>query len=64
MPHVVSGVTSLVSAQNLNINQMLNQSRGAFAYTALDLDETPDGALLSQIGALETVYRVRLLTPQ
>ena len=64
VPHVVSGVTSLVSAQNLNINQMLNQSRGVFAYTALDLDETPDGALLSQIGALETVYRVRLLTPQ
>lgn len=63
VPNVVSSITSLISACNINIENMLNKSRGKFAYTCLDLDQTPDAQLIKKIEDLETVYRVRVLIP-
>ncbi len=63
VPNVVSSITSLISACNINIENMLNKSRGKFAYTCLDLDQTPDAQLIKKIEVLETVYRVRVLIP-
>ena len=63
VPNVVNAITGRLSAQNININNMLNKSRGQFACTLLDLDEQPGEAILTEIDALETVYRVRLLMP-
>ncbi|MBE5790587.1 MAG: 3-phosphoglycerate dehydrogenase [Clostridiales bacterium] len=63
VPNVVSSVTSLISACNINIENMLNKSRGKYAYTCLDLDQTPDDELIRKIEALDTVYRVRVLKP-
>lgn len=61
VPNVVSSVTSRVSARNININNMVNRSRGAHAITVLDLDGIPTQALINEISSLETVYRVRTL---
>ena len=63
VPNVVSSITSLISACNINIENMLNKSRGKYAYTCLDLDQAPDQDLIQKIEALETVYRVRVLMP-
>ena len=63
VPNVVSSITSLISACNINIENMLNKSRGKYAYTCLDLDTMPDDQLLEKVMALETVYRVRALKP-
>lgn len=63
VPNVVSSITSLISACNINIENMLNKSRGKFAYTCLDLDQAPDAQLIKKIEDLETVYRVRVLIP-
>lgn len=63
VPNVVSSITSLISACNINIENMLNKSRGKFAYTCLDLDQTPDAQLIKKIEVLETVYRVRVVIP-
>ena len=63
VPNVVSSITSLISARNINIGNMLNKSRGPHAVTFLDLDSLPDEDITKAIGALSTVYRVRVLTP-
>ena len=61
VPNVVSSVTSRVSARNINISNMLNKSKGIHAVTILDIDGEPTEALINEISALETVYKVRIL---
>lgn len=66
VPNVIQTVLKLVteSEENLNIDDMVNKSRGAYAVTALDFDKTPSDALVGRIAALLTTYRARLLTPE
>lgn len=66
VPNVIQGVLKLVteSEENLNIDDMVNKSRGIFAVTALDFDKAPSGELVDRIATLLTTYRVRLLTPE
>ena len=63
VPNVVSSITSHISARNINIENMLNKSRGAYAVTILDLADAPDKDVTDDIQALDTVYRVRTLMP-
>ena len=63
VPNVVSSITTHISSRNINISNMLNKSRGKYAYTCLDLDEVPEEAVVGKIRALNTVYRVRVLHP-
>ncbi len=59
VPNTVGSITSLVAAYDINIDNMVNKSRGQFAYTVLDLDEAPPEILLDKIENLEAIYRVR-----
>ena len=43
---------------------MVIQSRGALAYTVVDVSARPSEALIESLRSLETSYRVRLLMPQ
>ena len=63
IPNVLQSILGLVtqSGENLNIDNMLNKSRGDYACTALDLDHAPSRALVEKIAQLATTYRVRLL---
>ena len=63
IPNVLQSILGLVtqSGENLNIDNMLNKSRGDYACTALDLDHAPSQALVEKIAQLATTYRVRLL---
>ena len=63
VPNVIGGITQVISGEGLNIENMVNQSRGAYAYTVLDVGVEPSAQLLEKVRALETVYRVRLLMP-
>ena len=63
VPNVVSSITALISARNINIENMLNKSRGKYAYTCLDLDVLPEDSLVKEIEALDTVYHARALNP-
>ena len=63
VPNVIGGITQITSGEHLNIENMVNQSRGGYAYTVLDVSNEPSPALLDKLRALETVYRVRLLLP-
>lgn len=56
---VVGQITAMVAERGINIDSMVNKSKGRFAYTVLDLDTDFDEQLASEIRALDVVYRVR-----
>ena len=63
VPNVIGTVTGVLASANLNIENMVNQSRGEYAYTVLDLARQPDPALLKKLEENENIYKVRLLMP-
>jgi D-3-phosphoglycerate dehydrogenase len=62
VPNMVSSITSLIAEKGINIDNMVNKSRGQFAYTVLELDHFTNGGLTEAISKLETVYRVRMVS--
>ncbi len=65
VPNVIQAVLKTVteSGENLNIDNMVNKSRGKYACTVLDLDHTPSDKLVEAISQLDTAYRARLIMP-
>ena len=63
VPKVIGAITGIISGEGLNIENMVNQSRGAYAYTVLDVDAKPSALLRKKLLELDTVYRARLLMP-
>ncbi len=61
IPSVITNLSSVISAQGINIENMINKSKGDFAYTMVDCasDITPEAeAVLSNV---EGVIRVRVI---
>ena len=63
VPNVLGAITQITSGERLNIENMVNQSRGAYAYTVLDVDEKPSPQLRAKLMAMDTIFRARLLMP-
>ncbi|MBQ3424216.1 MAG: phosphoglycerate dehydrogenase [Clostridia bacterium] len=63
VPNVLGAITQVISAESLNIENMVNQSRGAYAYTVLDVDAKPSSLLRTKLLAMDTIFRARLLMP-
>ena len=61
IPAVISSITTICSAQGLNIENMMSKSRGEVAYTILDLTGKADNVSLDMLKAIEGVIRVRIL---
>ena len=62
LPGIVSNVSTLISGRGINIQNMLNKSRGDMAVTVLELSQQPDETLLAALGKLNNVVRVRLIS--
>lgn len=64
VPNIVAKISTAVSDFNINIDNILNRSKGDYAYTLLDLDET-DATKIEQLVELfeasENILRVRLI---
>lgn len=61
VPNMVGQISTILADAGLNIEDMLNKSRGELAYTIVDLDaEVPDSAIES-IRGIEGVLKVRNL---
>ncbi len=64
IPNMLGAITAVVGSMGLNISDMTNRSRGAMAYTVLDLDSVGDvAAMQNAIRGIEGVIRVRVLSP-
>ena len=63
VPAVINKITGTISADGINIANMLNKSRGDFAYTMIDVDADAKQAegLAADLEAIEEVIRVRVI---
>ena len=61
IPNTISRFTSIVASGNINISDMLNRSKGAYAYTMLDLDEKASDEIVAKLQQAEGVLRVRVI---
>ena len=43
---MVGQITSAISSYNLNIADMVNRSRGGYAYTMIDIDDKVNGDII------------------
>ena len=61
IPNSISRFTTVVARENINISDMINRSKGAYAYTMLDIDEPASQAVADQLKKVEGVLRVRVI---
>ncbi len=61
VPNVISNISAAVANENINIDNMVNKSRGEFAYTMLDTDTDVSADAIAAIKALDNIIRVRVI---
>ena len=61
IPNMISRFTTVVSGHGINISDMLNRSKGDYAYTMLDIDEPTPASLAQVLESLDGVIRVRVI---
>ncbi len=61
VPNIISQFTTAVASNNINISDMINKSRGDYAYSMLDLDHNATEELVQAISAIDGVIRARII---
>lgn len=61
VPNILSKITGIISADNVNIENMLNKSKGDYAYTMIDINSSDVEKLSNDIKNVEEVIRVRVI---
>ena len=61
IPNMLTAITGIVAENNVNIENMLNKSRGDYAYTMLDVDVADVTAITEKIAAVDGIIRVRVI---
>ncbi|MFB7139925.1 phosphoglycerate dehydrogenase [Gottfriedia sp. NPDC056225] len=61
IPNMVGQITGLLAKYHVNIADMLNRSKGAFAYTMIDLDDTFNEPVEQLLKEIEGVISVRII---
>ena len=61
IPNSLSQFTAAMAGENINIDGLVNKSRGDYAYTMLDLDHTPSANAVEVLKKIDGVLRVRII---
>jgi len=61
IPNVVASLTALLASRGMNIDNMSNRSKGAYAYTVIDVDDEKLNGTEENLRAVEGVIRVRVI---
>ena len=63
VPNVVGSLTAIFSKENLNIDGMINKSRGAIAYSIFDFDSLYDkkDKIIKDVMELENIIKIRIV---
>lgn len=61
VPNMVGQVSTVLAAAGLNIAELLNRSRGEYAYTLIDVEGRVDESVMTRIRQIEGVLSARLL---
>lgn len=61
VPAVLSGISTILSSASINIENMLNRSRGDYAYTLIEINGDVPEACIGAIGTVNGVLRVNVI---
>ncbi len=61
IPNMITAITGIVAGDGINIENMLNKSRGDYAYTMLDVDNINKDDIVAKISAVDGVIKVRVI---
>ena len=61
VPNMVGQISTTLAARGINIADLLNKSRGEYAYTLIDADGALGEALLAELRAIDGVLAARIL---
>ena len=61
IPNMLTAITGIFAEDNVNIENLLNKSRGDYAYTMLDIGDSDVSAVAQEIKAIDGVIRVRVI---
>jgi D-3-phosphoglycerate dehydrogenase len=61
IPNSLSQFTSVMAQEHINISDLLNRSRGEYAYTMLDLDSPLSLNAIESLRNIQGVLRVRVI---
>ena len=61
VPNMLTRFTALFAKDNVNIENMVNKSRGDYAYTILDICSDSSDVVVKELEAMDGVIRVRVI---
>ncbi len=61
VPNMLTQFTTVFSAEGINIENMINKSKGEYAYSIFDIAASSTDALVDKIKAIEGVLKVRIV---
>ena len=61
IPNSLSRFTTTLAEENINIDGLMNKSRGDYAYTMLDLDHKASREAIEHLATIDGVLRVRVI---
>jgi len=61
IPNMLTQFTGAFSAVNVNITDMVNKSRGDYAYTVLDVESTNNEEVAAKLATIKGVLKVRIV---
>ena len=59
IPNSLSRFTGAMAKENINISDLMNRSRGEYAYTMLDLDAPAPDSVIEELQKIDGVLRIR-----
>ena len=61
IPNSIGSFTAVLAKEQINISDMLNRSKGEYAYTMFDLDQPASKEAIEELKKLDGVLRVRVI---
>jgi len=59
--NMVGQITSTLASENHNISNMINSSRGEYAYTLIDVDDAPSDTCVNALKGIDGMIKVRVI---
>lgn len=59
--NMITKFTGAFGEVDINISNMTNKSKGEYAYTMLDIEQTADATILDKLNSIDGVFRVRVV---
>lgn len=61
VPNIISGLTTVFGQSGINIDKMMNQSSGEYAYSIIDIDKAGAKDIADEIATKEGILKVRVI---